>query len=111
MKSFILKNTRTKWQWKIWRWNGYVILDKTNKYYWEDYDDIPVQVSWWLTFWKFGRDIVNPKIKKHCKEDDYVVWFDTCHTWDFFSCNKEFVKQETEKLTNQLKTFSSLKTK
>lgn len=84
-----------------WRWNWYVVLPKWHKYYWLDYNEIPVDVHWWLTFWEYATNIYNLPID--INNDDYVVWFDTAHWNDNLELwSRDAVLQETINLKNQL---------
>lgn len=87
-----------------WWGNWYVLLPKWHKYYWVDYDDIDVDVHWWLTFWEFVYDTkwFIPEWVEY-NEDDYIVWFDTKHyNSDPLIFTEEWVLAETKKLVEQL---------
>lgn len=81
---------------------GYVILNKDNKYFGKDYDEIPVQVHGGLTY-------------SNEEDGNWVVGFDCAHWGDKspyieYSSgiyrDKNFVKHECESLAEQLSSGS-----
>ena len=100
LKTFVREITRLSGM-EHWWGNWYVVLPKWHKYYWVDYDDIPVEVHWWLTYWDYKE--WNSWMPEDLKPDDYVVWFDTAHYDDNISnWTKEDVEKETQRLSEQL---------
>lgn len=100
LKTITLKNTWSKRQY--WWWNWYVVLPKWHKYYGVNYNDIPVDIHGWLTYWKYWNEYI-----PGTSSDEWVIWFDTSHFWDNQeNRNEEFVKKETENLRNQIELLS-----
>lgn len=102
LKTFTRQNT---WTLKDFWWgNWYVVLPEWHKYHRVHYDNIPVEIHGWLTYSDYARLWVSIK---WLKDNDWVIWFDTCHLWDNSeNCNEEFVKKETENLRNQIELLS-----
>ena len=91
-------------------WNWYVIIPKDNPLYWKHYDNIDVEVHWWLTF---SEDIKNMKSydgwKEFLKDEEegWAVGFDTAHAWDDKKrWTKEAVEVETLSLLTKLISLS-----
>lgn len=102
--KFIIKRDWSPFM-ENWWGNWYAILPPWHKYFWVDYDNIPVDVHWWLTF--------SEKITSELMEilslpiewgGMWMIWFDTAHYGDNLdNCNEEFVSNETDRLIEQLR--------
>lgn len=58
----------------------YILLDKNNKYYGKDYDDIPLDVHGGLTFSSFENQFID-------NGDKYIIGWDYAHFGDRFGCD------------------------
>jgi len=98
--------------------NWYILLPKTHKYYWKDYDDINIKVHWWLTYswqekdyWKIGfdcwhcDDLCPYVIESLMNGENYIDYSD----WTYKDI--KFVKAECKRLIGQLQMnwFDKLK--
>ena len=105
MKTFIIETTWISYRWH-WFGNGYVVLPVGHKYNGKDYDQIPVDVHGWLTFWTKVKDLKWDKWTEFiagCDPEDYIIGFDTCHCDDTEErWTKEAVEKETARLAAQL---------
>ena len=85
--------------------NGYVLVDKTNKWYGKDYDEVDCEVHGGLTF---GQEVTEKFIENwpELTPADLGTWcfgFDTAHLGDNpLKWTKSKVEEETKKLFNQL---------
>lgn len=97
--------------------NGYVAIYKGHPYWGKDYDDVPVDVHYGLTYaaslkgWldgtKYGQMVAEAvgeeKIKSIQPDDWWVFGFDTLHLGDNIQkWPKEAVEAETKRLQEQL---------
>jgi len=84
---------------------GYVIIPKEHKLHGVHYDDIHVDIHGGLTFASMvQKDMLN-SFSQLTEEDigGWMVGFDTAHYMDNkYTCPKEFVIQETNRLKEQL---------
>jgi len=102
MKHFIVENPI----WDLfphWWGNWYVILPKWHPWYDMPYDDIPVDVHWWLTFGRNTSELWDWN-KSHIGDSEwFIIWFDTSHYGDWPGMCKEWVENETLSLLRQCK--------
>jgi len=105
MKTLIIKSPFIPWLCDYWRWNWYVIIPKWHPLHWVHYNDIDVDVHWWLTY---SEEITERNLQcfPDLTQDDvwcWLVWFDTLHRWDNEDNRpKEAVQKETDRLRDQI---------
>ena len=109
MISFTIENM-------IHNYNGYVVVDKTYSIYGEEYDRLPLDVHWGLTF---GCSLEECKkdfphiyekylsIDWTSEEDDvWIYWFDTVHYGDEpYERDKVRVSVEIHNLIEQIEKY------
>jgi hypothetical protein len=86
--------------------NGYVVISEGHPMHGKHYDEIPVEVNGGLTYAEsvsnMGRENW-PELPEGVNDNDWVVGFDTAHSWDTLSrWPKEKVERETKRLRLQL---------
>lgn len=103
MKTVIKENTWLSGMDKGYG-NGYVVLPVGHRWHGMNYNEIPVEVHYGLTF----GSVATPELVEYWPELDetdlgaYVIGFDTCHYRDTAeSCPRSFVEYETENLKQQ----------
>lgn len=102
MQYFIVS---TKFIWiDTWWGNWYVVIPRWHKLYWVHYNDIDVDVHWWLTFSDFAKNLTTLPID--CNDDDWIIGFDTAHWLDTRAYRtRDHVMEETKKLKEQIENY------
>lgn len=87
--------------------NGYIAIPKSSSWHGMEYDDIPVDVHGGLTYAGLAS---NASFKPDDIDDsDWIIGFDTCHfNDDEYSCDKEYVINETNELFKQMVKLDAL---
>lgn len=114
MKAFVKENTwLTRDSFIDFGWgNGYVTIPKEHPLHGKDYDEIhellpKLHVNGRLTFADTADSLNWDELPKG-SEGDWVVGFDTAHSWDTLEMwSKEMVIKEAEKLKSQLLEYVS----
>ena len=93
MKWFVIENT---WL-KGYGWgNGYVVIPKGHPLHGKDYWDYDLDVNGGVTFADWGSAF---KDQRGVREDDWVIGFDTAHSFDSI---ERWPKSEVVKETKRL---------
>lgn len=107
MKQFIRRNDWMDSSMDVGWGNGYIAIPKSSSWHGMKYDDIPVDVHGGLTYADLAS---NASFKPDDIDDsDWIIGFDTCHYNDNeYSCDKEYVTNETNELFKQMVKLDAL---